>query len=67
MNPTSSVLRNPIGTDVSSSFPEGSLPSITAATSLLQQHHDSDTLPESILNDIMEVGRGRWSKLSDII
>lgn len=46
--------RNPIG-DVSSSYSEGGLPSITSANFLSAQNHADDFLPESILNDIMEV------------
>lgn len=47
--------RNPIG-DVSSSYSEGGLPSITTAANFLSaQNNADDFLPESILNDIMEV------------
>ncbi|XP_042888857.1 nuclear receptor coactivator 1-like isoform X16 [Penaeus japonicus] len=47
--------RNPIG-DVSSSYSEGGLPSITTAANFLStQNNADDFLPESILNDIMEM------------
>lgn len=47
--------RNPIG-DVSSSYSEGGLPSITTAANFLSaQNNADDFLPESILKDIMEM------------
>lgn len=40
---------------VSSSFPDGSLPSITTATSFPTIHNNDDYLRETVINDILEV------------
>lgn len=50
-----SMKLNVLGT-VSNSFPDGSLPSITTATSSFHNiHNNEDDLRESVINDILEV------------